>query len=983
MEETTYEYHTGYAPVVNDFFDLAIDKGRKDEIIPFLKKLTQEERDLIGEAVAMYDLAHRIEYKSPFRVSWDAEEKTREIIKAIKEACGYIPRFMFSYNEPRDAFRIVRYACFNREQIKGIDWHWYTFATPTEVDQMMEWYVPEWFADYLREQRAKSNVYLTYATILKWRRMGLIDEIPPGDIAGLLVRHFYYYKEAKKENVPDPIEYITKWINDYPEILDEIKLLFQYPTSAYYTDHDSAFREKLGMGPLSYIFKHYSEKGVFDRQWVLKEAATACTNNFTSKEAVYWYPELLTAMAPTKEELLSLQEDLFMGLGCIYSQVPQALLKIIRPIVNEPGFHVEGVMAQLPGLLSSETKALVKATLSFVADLLKYYPDQRNALCEHLAIVFIHKNEELQVKVAKWIVKFGDKETLAPTLSSYQEMMLMATREILVDFLKDENITTSEQPEENTTVLPLTREENRIKEIDNIEELVFRLGEAFETFPAGSIDHIPQALIRFNKDINEEVMQQFSPAIKAAEKALTKWMRGKHLTDEILAYFFLLYCSRRLEDLSQEHTVVKKLRKKYEKLTPEMVEWVNKFMKSDQSVPFSPWIDILNQFMMIIDNGKDLPLLSVPTHEPCWIDPVVFLQRLIRYREAQVSPGSYDFQVAIQRLDLSKANEALKIADAYGEGLYLELFTYLFDREKPLPETIEYPELWMACTTPWYEREIPAQLAESFPGVSPALLTAKFEWETIRKEFSNRQYNSEKRAYEDIPYTLPRLQFQYTTMPLKELEGKNYIGAFMWTRFQYYAYNFSWDMSRLLTLFPNNPEVLLARFTCEYAQAFDADYDHVLIPVLELLQDLNRPVLPMGSLYIALCLLYQGKTTRSYAAEVWAALTASSHADQQEIGRSLGRLLQNGHGPLKRFTDNLFEVMLNRSPQHNRALEQLIAACLTQLDEKPLPHFKKLLEAYKELLSQNGSHVNAELIPILDKWAEGTLKKLIMEIKQK
>lgn len=980
----TYEYYTGYAPIVNDFFDIAANKSRHNEIIPFLRKCTREERDLIGDAVAKYDLARRVEYNSPYRVSWDTEERVRETLKAIQEACGYIPRFLFTSDITRNAFKIARYVCFNREQIKGIDWHWYTFPGAAEIDQMMEWYIPEWLADYLRGQRVKNNLYLTYATVLKWRKMGLLDEIPPGEIAALLVRHFYYNNENKKENLPDPVEYITQWINDYPEILEEIKYLFQYPTTAYYTDKESAFRETLGSGPISYIFRHYSEKGIFDRTWVLKEAAMACTNNFTTKESLYWYPDLLTAMNPSKEELLSLQEELFQGLGCIYPQIPQALLKIIRTIINEPGFRIEGLMPQLPSLLSSETKALVKATLSFVADLLKYYPDQRNALCEHLAIVFVHKNEELQVKVAKWIVKYGDTEALAPVLATYQEMMLMAARDTLAGFLSKETTATtvSEVPEETPEPLPLTREENRVKEIDSIEELIFCLGQAFETFPAHAIDHIPQALIRFNNDINEEVMQQFSPAIKAAEKVLTKWIRGKHFTDEILAYYFLLWCKKRLDLLSQEHTIVKRLQKKFEKLTPEVEKWVKKYMKDDQSVPFSLWIETLNQFLMIVEAGKDLPLLSVPTHEPCWIDPAIFMQRLIRYREAQVSPGSHDFQIAIQRLDLTRAAEALQMADAYGNGLYQELFTYLFDREKPLPENIEYPELWMACTFPWYGREIPERLSTNFGSVSPALLTGQFEWKTIQKEYSNRQYNYEKKAYEEFPYTVPRMQFEYSHMPLKDLEGQNYIGAFMWTRFQYYAYNFSWDMSRLISLFPNNPEVLLARFICEYAQAFEKDYDHVLISVLELLQQLNRPILPMGNLYIALCLLYEGRTTRSYAAEVWATLTASSLAGQHQIGRSLGKLLQNGHAPLKRLTDNLFDLMLNRSPHHNRALEQLIAACLQQLDEKPLPHFKKLLEAYKELLAQNNSPGDVEGIPMLDKWEQQTnLQQLVKQIK--
>lgn len=980
-----YEYYTGYAPVVKEYFDMTADKEREAELIPFLKKLTLEERALIGEAVHTFDRANEVVMNlSSTSIYENVEERAQIQLSEVVKECGYIPRFLFGNNEQQKAFELARYVCFTREQIKGINWYWYTFPGSLEIDRMMEWYMPEWFPDYYREQKAKGNIRLSYDLFLKWRRAGVVDNEPPQEIAHMLIRHFSFTREDKRE-VPDAITYITQWINEYPEILEEAKYLFQYPTYAIYVDEDSLLREQLGMGPLSYLFKHYSEEGVFDRRWVLKQAALACTNNFSSKEEILWYPELLMDMQPTVDELLSLQNELFTALSCIYPQVTLSLLKPIRTIMNETIFRIDDFMSQLPPLLSSENKSLVKATLAVIAELLKKYPDQRNELCTHLAIIFIHKNEDLQVKVAKWIVKYGEKEPLGTVLPAYCEVMLMAARELLKDFMPHEEVVTGLPVEEETTAsLPVTRNENRVPAIETVEELIFRLGQAFEDFRADSIDQIPQALLRFREEINEEVMQQFGPAIKSAEKVLTKWVRGKHHTDEILSFYFLAFCSIRLKQLSQEHPIIKKLKKLFTKLQPEMDSWRDKYGCDDQNVPFTPWIETLNQFLVFAKEGKDLPLLSVPTHEPCWIDPVVFLQRFNRYREENVSPSGMDMQMAIQRLDLTCAEEALKLVGQYSSDFYQEVFLFLFDPQKQLPENVEYPELWLACILPWYEREVPGRLPEEYPDNILPLLTGKFQWETIQQQYTQREYNYDTELYEQVPYMVPRMRFHYDRLPLKELENKHFIGAYMWTPFSFYYHHFTWDMSRLLRIFPNNPETLLARFICEYAQAYEEDYDSVLIPVLEFMRALKRPVLPMGSLYLALCLLYQGKTTRLYAAETWFDLTDAGLADQQEIGRSLGLLLRNGHGPMKRFTDSVYDVMLNRSVKHNRALERLIAACLAQLDEKPLLNLKKLLEAYKELLAQNGSYPNTEELLVLDKWAgQGNLKKLVKEIKEK
>ena len=61
------------------------------------------------------------------------------------------------------------------------------------------------------------------------------------------------------------------------------------------------------------------------------------------------------------------------------------------------------------------------------------------------------------------------------------------------------------------------------------------------------------------------------------------------------------------------------------------------------------WIAFFKNILLLLTNQANLPLLSTPTHLPCFIDPAVFVQRLLQYQNAGVEPCSQDMQLAIQR----------------------------------------------------------------------------------------------------------------------------------------------------------------------------------------------------------------------------------------------------------------------------------------------------------------------------------------------
>lgn len=182
------------------------------------------------------------------------------------------------------------------------------------------------------------------------------------------------------------------------------------------------------------------------------------------------------------------------------------------------------------------------------------------------------------------------------------------------------------------------------------------------------------------------------------------------------------------------------------------------------------------------------------------------------------------------------------------------------------------------------------------------------------------------------------------------------------------------DIRRILLLTPNNPEPLLA-LTIDKCLSDPAFYGETakrfVTNVLQALHDTWRLPGEIGHFFIATCLVSQDKTAATYAAEIWLRGVEEESINSVLLGTLLGKLERIEFAPLKRLTDLLMKSLLNVSPVHNRALEDLLTAMLKELPEAPVKGLKKLLEIYQEVVRLNGSQVQDELVNRkLEQWKE-------------
>ncbi|WP_134531566.1 DUF7824 domain-containing protein [Budvicia aquatica] len=241
----------------------------------------------------------------------------------------------------------------------------------------------------------------------------------------------------------------------------------------------------------------------------------------------------------------------------------------------------------------------------------------------------------------------------------------MDTRLLLKDFLEIPAVVaeSSVYKEKERIRIELIREDNRIPEISTWDDFVFLLGQVFFNAEPYHFDQLPTYLLQFSGQINEDTVQQLEPAFLQAYKTIDIWNSTIGFLDRISAAFFLEYGRRLIERYPEQTRNLQKLADKYKHITFSPENW-----KTSKMEKYIPYMDIFSYVLEQLSNNSRLPLLSTPTHLPCFIDPMVLAERLYLYQQQNVEPSSFDLQLALQRCaldaDLDKLKPVLKLLRA-------------------------------------------------------------------------------------------------------------------------------------------------------------------------------------------------------------------------------------------------------------------------------------------------------------------------------
>lgn len=892
---------------MKDTFIQLVQEEKVDDIIPFLKSLTPEERNELVPTIKEYTINHSI------------------------SNIGYI---MLS---------IAQFVCFNLNDYKRhridisylssgfIKFHEYTQKDIMErisIDDILEWYQPYWMSKFINDKRTNRDLKdFTYDEVMRWYKKGYITPSPELIVA-TLYRHPFVFEMYKT-----PMHYVMRpeKLLEYRETLSgDIWLFFDYPSNINFNMFYGLENEDDNWNK---IFRQLVAEGRLNRIWVLEECLRATVKQSFNKLQINWFVDLFNDLQPTTEELLTLQSKLFDSLTSPQSKAISNALGYIKKIYTEPTFLFDDFFLRIPILLESNTKAIVSSTIAIIELLLKKQPAHKDILCFVLTIGFISIDEGIQKKLAKLIVKYGERSVVAPQLIGYANQILSTVKPLLADFL--EVPASSKEPQKKRQIpemevqspAPLVSSANVIPHIATFDDFLFFAGQIFENNEPWHIFMLPVYIQQFHAELTSERIIQLEPIFKQAVKCIENWNARIGLIDRTFAAFFLSYgrllntqfpdASEYLQKLSQEGFL-------------NMSNWRDKISNSE----LRPFYFVLLKVLDSIRSGNPYHLLSTPTHAPLWIDPVTLVHRLQAAQQQGQTPNGFDIQQAILRCALDATDEALQLAKEVLTGELRDLMVYLFEANAQPPLSVEHPAWWMCAALVKHPHTVPAQTELwGFGAIPQVYLTGNFEW-TI----AENNYGAMK-----LKLQLPTHQIESSpeTKFLPEYYYSMLHSRFLWAG----------DVVRLLASAPYYSDTILAYYLNRILayNTLDSGEKASLINGLHTLIDLRLPLSEMGYLQLAFCLFAPVKEIKDYAASLWTEQVQVGYLNHAHLGHKIAELLQVQWLPLKRFIDVIEINMLHTSTLHDRALKELLSVLLTELKDKPIRSLKKLSQVYKEL----------------------------------
>ena len=362
---------------------------------------------------------------------------------------------------------------------------------------------------------------------------------------------------------------------------------------------------------------------------------------------------------------------------------------------------------------------------------------------------------------------------------------------------------------------------------------------------------------------------------------------------------------------------------------------------------------------------------------------MVLVTRLQQYQQRGIAPSEADWQLALSRTVLVDTTAAVRLAREMLSGECQSLMRFLLEKETFLPEAITRPGVWMAAALTKEPTTARQQYDQwDWPQLSAGYAGQELFWQvTVTNHYYNR-YDYTLRKYQQEPYqqktlTLDAAESQKTNKlqqmiskllaPLAASELVIYQNIDLKAPYLSAEHN---DVARYFSLVPNHLDSLLTLvIRRSLANGQEEMSPALLVATLQALLNWSGAFGEAAHLLIAASILNNNKTAQALAAECWIKGVDEETVDSKQIGTIIGKLESLELAPLKRFTDLLAGQLLRVSPRHDRALAQLLTACLPELSEKPIRGLRKLLEIYQEVAHHNESDLsNAEVQNKLETW---------------
>ncbi len=955
-------------------FTTLIDEDK--DVIPFLKKLPLENRKLLIPTIKKL------------------QKKYGKFVEK-KDPKGGTHYGSVGTSDQLEKLNIAGFISMNLKEYKA---SFYSIDQRILDGNFLDWYCPKWLSEYLNTEQV---YYLDYKTLLSFSIKGYLQPTPELIVQKLPQAIFQSVTKTNEHEYA-----IENLFLNAITLKEHIWYLFQYNSEINWSDRYIRLQGTGTENPSwSFTFKSLILDGNLDREMVLKEALLTSTRNF-NKTLTGWFFDLFKYLTPTKEELLKLQDTIFLVFNGQHSKPINTCLSYIKTICLDKKFNIKEFIDIAPILLTSEVKAVVNSSLMILDKLAKKHAKYSEAICLVSCEALLHQDEKIQSRAAKLIQKHGDTKSVAikETIGSYYEGLFSSIKSLFVEF--DINTDEFHSIENIIAFEPIERitENNLLTSYNTIDDIIFFMSQAFDNNEVYHFDLFLALLPKLDKLLDADNVTKLEPAFQRAFKFITPYYESSRQgwVEKLMAISFINYGEIVFKRFPKETENIQRL---YDKTVKKDIErgannsdtHSKKIMSLRdfelEESTYDIFISRLLYCKSIIVAHKEVEMLATPTHYPCWIDGEILLSRLAAYRIKKELPNPYDFQVALERAVFETSNDLIKLVKATLEGEFKELFLYLLGVTKLNLSNIKHPAYWLPAILRVKNKSDLEQFLQKYDTnqtlyflSNPPNWIVKIAPYTYKEyDYKTKQHIEISSAHKNIKFTDQEKKGTLFSKLKKVVKLPNSDFQSIYTKFTTKGRQFPTihphDDKKFLLLIPSHPELalkMLAKVNFSTFSYPEVSADKNTTNALSVLVDIWNDESELSYLYLGCSLLFISKTPRLLASELWIKYVSAKKIDNSKLGKVLGKLQFQEIAPLKRLTDLILNSMFNISKIHNQGLEILIANMIKNMNDEPIKGTKKLLEIYTELLVLNQSKTDSKIKLKLKAWmATKSLSKII------
>lgn len=866
--------------------------------------------------------------------------------------------------EQEDVLQICRFVCYEECDIRK-QWGDLNYALPRGgvIPELLRLRTPAWFVEVFSHYLERLGI--NYEIGIACERAGS-PILNPASTASRLSRFLWETVRHRSDR--------QALYREYPEIFSrDIWTLFR----------EKAFSLADAQSSAAIVVIDGINAGKLERDRVLRECLLGACRHL-EKHQCAGFLKFFHRLRPTQEELLEMQDELIAVLRLPHTDPATVALKHVKTILPHQDFHDAAFLEALPLLLCSSRKALRMTALTTAEKLARHRPAIRSALMGAVTPVFSVPEETTQVRAAKLLKTYGDanEKQLRAELAALWQSITVAAKDLLGAFLDPSTARAFETAK--TLSAPFSGgvchldENRRIALPETLDDCLFILTEAFGNPAEYHCSLVPDALFAVRNQLDDASLVRLGPAIAAARTRAATLDVGHPVHARTPALHFLRYCAERLAASSGNGlTALKKTLPAIvrESSSPYTFFIRRKHEKEHRVCCFLPLFTTFSSLNEVVEaafarlrTGDVLPMLSSVTHAPCWIDPVVLIDRLLAWQKAGREPHVMDMQLALQRCARENISEALRAAHAL-TGEYRALLEYFLGDGSAAPSfPRQHHAWWLTAALMRPERRVPPEYrGTEYAGIPGEYLGEPFGWNVVPRKTTGGIGDIEflTTPVQQIHVALPRAKYAPDFLFFEDIEEISVSGK--WREIFGGRMFLGQDASLLhqaLMLYPNNPEPVVM----DCLAAYRREKHWRVRAVFEKLLELRVPQGPASNLFLALGFLSREKDLRLRAAAFWRVKVEEGTIRNTDLGQVLGRLERHNWRPTKRFTDVVEKEMLAVSPLHSSALATLLEAMLIEIGPEPPVNIKRILELWYELQGLLGLRLNAAMPPLLDAW---------------